>query len=192
MARICSIQNCGKPHAARGWCSVHYNRWRTNGDPLSGGTSMGEAYRYYRDIVLTYNGDECLSWPYARDSGGYGRLRVAGKGQSVHRLICEEANGPPPSGEHEAAHSCGRGHEACVAKRHLFWKTPKENSSDKFVHGTVTRGEVNSSAKLTENDVRSIRSLRGVMPQSKIASLFGVGQSCVGKIHSGTNWGWLE
>jgi hypothetical protein len=31
----CSIPGCGKPVAGRGWCSMHYNRWRKHGDPLT-------------------------------------------------------------------------------------------------------------------------------------------------------------
>ena len=31
--RTCSFQGCGKPHAARGWCSTHYARWSKHGDP---------------------------------------------------------------------------------------------------------------------------------------------------------------
>lgn len=31
--RICSIDGCGKPLRARGWCSMHWYRWRYNGDP---------------------------------------------------------------------------------------------------------------------------------------------------------------
>ena len=31
----CSIEGCGKPHHARGWCSEHYHRWKSQGDPLA-------------------------------------------------------------------------------------------------------------------------------------------------------------
>ena len=31
--RICSIPGCGKRSLARGWCSKHYQRWETHGDP---------------------------------------------------------------------------------------------------------------------------------------------------------------
>lgn len=34
MTEICSIEGCVKLVRARGWCSTHYNRWRTHGDPL--------------------------------------------------------------------------------------------------------------------------------------------------------------
>lgn len=30
----CCIDGCNKPHQARGWCRMHYSRWRRHGDPL--------------------------------------------------------------------------------------------------------------------------------------------------------------
>jgi hypothetical protein len=33
---LCTIQGCGKPHRAKGYCSAHYWSWRNNGDPLIG------------------------------------------------------------------------------------------------------------------------------------------------------------
>lgn len=32
--RICSIEGCGQPHVARGWCRRHYYRWHRSGSPL--------------------------------------------------------------------------------------------------------------------------------------------------------------
>jgi hypothetical protein len=32
--RLCSIPGCGKPHRSRGFCDMHYQRFRRNGDPL--------------------------------------------------------------------------------------------------------------------------------------------------------------
>lgn len=31
--RTCSIDGCENPHEARGWCSMHYKRWKAHGDP---------------------------------------------------------------------------------------------------------------------------------------------------------------
>jgi hypothetical protein len=31
--KACSIDGCGKPHKAHGWCQMHYFRWRRTGDP---------------------------------------------------------------------------------------------------------------------------------------------------------------
>lgn len=31
--RICSIESCGRKHYAKGWCNLHWKRWRKHGDP---------------------------------------------------------------------------------------------------------------------------------------------------------------
>src|SRR5687767_14275504 len=95
--RICSIPDCGKKHFGRGWCAAHWVRWQRHGDPLGGGIPHGEAQRYFRDVVLSYDGDECLRWPYADDGKGYGVMRLDGKIAYVHRRVCEYARGPAPS-----------------------------------------------------------------------------------------------
>lgn len=30
----CSVATCNRPTVARGWCDMHYRRWRRDGDPL--------------------------------------------------------------------------------------------------------------------------------------------------------------
>lgn len=195
VSRLCSIPDCNKPAAKgrRGFCYPHYKRAWRHGDPLGGGTSPGEPARYLREVVLAYDGDECLIWPYARTLGGYGFLEIEdGTKQYVHRLACAEENGPPPSPKHEAAHKCGRGSCGCATRRHLLWKTPTENRADKLNHGTHNRGERHSLAKLTEPQVRQILALKGKMPQWRIGEMFGVCQTAVGAIHRRRNWGWLD
>lgn len=32
--RMCSIEGCGRPHYAKGWCNRHWERWRSHGDAM--------------------------------------------------------------------------------------------------------------------------------------------------------------
>lgn len=139
-AAICSVSDCGKPTKASGLCGAHYKRKNRYGDPTKGRIPQGEAFRYLTEIVLNFDRKECLTWPYGRDSSGYGRVWIGDKAENVCRVVCTEEFGPPSSPDLQAAHSCGKGHLGCVSKRHLSWKTPAENSADRTAHGTVYRG----------------------------------------------------
>lgn len=189
---ICSIPGCGKGgQIRRGWCSAHYFRWRSHGDPLAGRTPNGEPERYYLEEVITYEGDDCLLWPYARNNYGYGHMWFEGRDSVISRLVCEEANGPPPSPKHEAAHSCGQGSAGCVTKGHVRWAIHIDNEADKRLHGTTNRGENNGCAKLSQDDVETIRALEGKQTQQAIADAYGLQQAHVSNIQRGKRWAWL-
>lgn len=190
--KICSIEGCGKPTRRREWCGIHYDRWRRNGDPLAGRTAPGEPERFLREVVLKYDGDDCLIWPYARSKTGYAHIRRDRVTYIVSRIICEETNGPPPTPEHHAAHNCGRGHEGCIAKSHLTWKTLIENNEDKYKHGRISRGENRYSSKLTERDVIQIRSENGITSQLVLARRFNVSQSLISRVINRHHWAWLS
>lgn len=190
--RICVIEGCSKRVFGREWCRVHYGRWRDYGNPLAGRTPNGQAAEFFQTTVLSYEGDECLFWPYARNAKGYGMMNSGGRQHIVGRLVCTEIHGDPPTPEHEAAHSCGKGHLACVTKRHLSWKTSKGNSADQIIHGTLARGEKTGTSKLTEPEVRQILALKGVMTTRSIANLFGISQQHASAIHCKAVWGWLD
>lgn len=153
--------------------------------------ARGEAKQFYTDVVLTYEGSNCLFWPYNRNSFGYGRLKCGRDNLSVHRLVCEAQHGPPPTPGHEAAHSCGRGHLGCVSRWHLSWKTKAGNQADRVDHGTSNHGARNGRSKLTEADVLAIITLKGKSPKREIADRFGVSVETVSHIHTGRKWGWL-
>lgn len=188
---LCKIATCDKRVFGHGWCYAHYYRWYKHGDPLGGGTGKGEPMRYLRDKVIPYSGLDCLLWPYGKGSNGYGMLYVDGRKQLVHRLVCEAAHGAPATADLQAAHGCGNGHLGCVTPAHLSWKSTADNHADKIEHGTMLRGERQWMAKLTQADVRAIRSLRGKMTQKAIADQFGVTFSNVSAIHRGKSWAWL-
>ena len=123
----------------------------------------------------SHDGQACLPWPFDRDRG---RASASG-GYSVCRKICEAAHGPPPTPQHQAAHSCGKAHEGCVNPRHLRWATPRENSADRHIHGTQTK-------KLTVEQVREI--LNSSEKNASLARRFGVDPSNISHIRRGKQW----
>lgn len=195
--KACSVDGCKrsttkKAGGRRGFCTKHYTRFLRHGDAEGGGTGHGDLNKFYDEVVLKYEGDECLVWPYWRTAAGYGMMWRDKKNFVVSRAVCEDTIGPAPTELHHAAHLCGKGHLGCVAKKHLQWKTPTENNADKKVHGTETKGQRNPMSRLTEDKVREIKSLRGSMTQTAIAAQFGVSFGHVSDIFRGTRWGWLE
>lgn len=190
----CQIEACERPVwvKAKGWCSMHYHRWQRHGDPLGGGPELGRVHRYIQEVVLPYVGEECLIWPFQRNVHGQAVLST-GKGSiSAARRICEAANGPAPSQEHQCAHRCGNGHLGCVTKGHLRWATVSENQMDRVEHGTSNRGERSAAAKLKIDEVREIRRLRGNATLGEIAARYGVSPSAISAIHLGKTWSWLD
>lgn len=153
MANLCSIGGCGKPTVnVRGWCKAHYQRWYRHGDPLMRTRlANGEAETYLRDVVMAYDGNDCIFWPYSK---GRAMMSRDGRHATVARVVCEEHHGAPPAPDYEAAHSCGKGHGGCVTKGHLSWKTAVENASDKHLHGTMARGESHGRTKLKRRTER--------------------------------------
>lgn len=89
---ICSIPDCGKPVIAKGFCGKHYQRMNKYGDPLyTAVTPKGDVGVFFHEIVIPYEGKECLFWPYARDSNGYPNLYHNGKVTGAHRIAASEA-----------------------------------------------------------------------------------------------------
>lgn len=193
--RICIIPGCGKWRHGGGYCASHYARWRAHGDPLGGRKTApakrGEPLRWLKEH-LHHDGEDCLLWPFSVGRTGRGQVWVDGALVYAARYVCEMVHGPAPSPEHEAAHSCGNGHLSCVNHRHIRWATPIENSADRIAHGRSMRGEASSRARLTADQVRTIREMRGVEPSSRLAERFGVSPSTIGMIWTRRTWAWLS
>lgn len=193
----CSVPGCdGNAHweakGARGWCVAHYYRWKRNGDPLAGRASAGVPWRFLQEVVLTHTSDDCLIWPHARNSDGYGMIAIDGKSTRVSRIACEAEHGKPPTPEHEAAHSCGNGALGCCSKKHLYWATSAENSADKIGHGTANRGERHLWSKLTAAQVLQMRDMAATSTPAELAKRFGVSRRNVSMVLSRNSWAWLE
>lgn len=190
--RICSIPDCGKPLAARGWCLAHYKRWRKHGEtgsaPIRG--TKGTGPLDWLEGAARARTDDCVLWPFAISERGYGKVRSNGQTRRAHRMVCKIAHGAPPMSDAQAAHKCGN--RLCCNPQHLYWATPSENQMDRADHGTSNRGKRQWKATLSEGQVLQICALldegRG---RTSIGQDFGVSRSAIRAIDIGANWGWL-
>lgn len=191
--KVCSVQDCGKDARTKGLCSAHYRRLWRHGDPLLGNAGHGVPRKWLYDRINHVDKEHCLIWPYSRTTNGYATVRIAdGKLHTASRLMCQRAHGDPPATWYWAAHTCGNGHIGCVNPHHLMWKTPQGNMQDKIDHGTHGRGSTNSKSKLTEDQVRHIRSMTGLIVQQRLAEQYGVNAALISRIQAGIDWAWLK
>lgn len=193
LSEICVVDGCGAQAKAKDMCTRHYKRARRHGGATQGRAANGECFKWITEHV-SHTGAECLKWPFGATSEDrlYGYATWPdGTQESACRIMCRLANGNPPQGQNIARHLCGKGHEGCINPRHLAWGSQTDNSADMVGHGTRLLGKRVGSAKLTDEQVFEIRSLRGIMPQSRIAELFGVSQPLICAIHNRKRWSWL-
>jgi hypothetical protein len=193
--RTCSVEACGGIVYARGMCNMHWSRLRRTGS--AGGSARrkavdGEPLSYALHLIQNPPMG-CVYWPFAANTGGYGVMRLSdGQNTVVSTFVCEQVHGERPGPDYEAAHSCGRGSEGCISPACMSWKTRSANQMDRVEHGTSNRGTSHANAKLTEHDVRMIRTTLRNIDKDQLAIRFGVSESCIRSIWSGKTWAWLD
>lgn len=131
----------------------------------------------------------CQEWPKARNPKGYGRLLRRGRGYLAHRYAWEQAHGPIPEGLC-VLHRCDN--PPCVNLDHLFLGTIADNTADMVAKGRdrfSQPGSNNPRSKLSEDDVRAIRSALGEgCRQREVAERFNISRGQVAKIAVGLAW----
>jgi hypothetical protein len=109
----------------------------------------------------------------------------------LHRLVLLSFVGNPPTDKHECAHNDGDPSNNRLIN--LRWVTSKENTSDSIKHGTFVVGSNHRNAKLHENDIKNIFSLRGSgMTQEQIGNIYGVHRITVKGILQRRKWKHVE
>lgn len=106
----------------------------------------------------------------------------------IHVAVLLAWIGPAPEGQ-EGRHLNGDQGDNTLGN--LRWSTHLENIADKYAHGTMARGEQSCRAKLTEADVRAMRSLWPGLTQRVLADRYGVSKSNVGMVVRRETWGHL-
>ena len=125
MAQACSVTDCSRTAAKRGWCFMHYTRWHRHGDPLvkksSASRSPVSLGRLLTRVVWTPAG--CWEWQGALNQG-YGVATCDGERGRVHRLVYARLVGEPPAGL-DLDHLCRN--RKCCNPLHLEPVTRAEN-----------------------------------------------------------------
>jgi len=67
-----------------------------------------------------------------------------------------------------------------------------ENQLDRVDHGTWPIGEQSPRAKVTDDDVRSIRAAASTATQGELARVYGVSRQQIGNIQSRKSWGHID
>ncbi len=86
----CSVASCVHPAQTRGWCSLHYSRWRRHGDPLTAFRPNGRASQEPCTCRTPEEWRSIPGYEGVYDASDHGRIR------SLSRVIYPRAGSPRP------------------------------------------------------------------------------------------------
>lgn len=136
---------------------------------------------------IFHSPDGCWIWTGAVTKRGYGHIRTNSTMTRAHRVSYFLYKGEDP-GDLFVCHTCDV--PLCVNPQHLFADTGKGNSEDMVRKGRSCRGEKNPSAKLTEDDVRHLRSIpkRDKVKRLLFAKQHGISPKSLSQIINRRKW----
>jgi hypothetical protein len=109
-------------------------------------------------MVENSSGADCWQWLGGTDKDGYGWFNTKKNGKDghvrAHRIAWELRHGPILE-ELGVLHHCDN--PGCVNPSHLFLGPPRINSEDMVAKNRSASGEKNAHAKLSWNDIPTIR-----------------------------------
>lgn len=151
-------------------------------------TGGGFVTRFWAKVDQSGGPDACWPWIGAKGGDGYGSVRVETGTALAHRVAYELTNGT--LGDAKALHRCDN--PPCCNPAHLYAGTQKQNAADRMAsgHEPDRRGMKHPGAKLTDDDVRAIRTLAAerTMTHNQIAARFGISHQMVYFITSRRSW----
>ena len=105
--------------------------------------------------------------------------------RTVHRLVADAFLGLRPADMDTCHGPLGK---LINTPGNLSYGTRQENMRDCLRDGTHQRGERGSGTKLTQEQVDSIRALKGKMTQKTVAAMHGISRSHVSMLWSNRCW----
>jgi hypothetical protein len=148
------------------------------------------AIRFWRKVAKS---DECWIWTASVDGSGYGQINVGGMNWRAHRMAWTLLRGLIPDGTC-VLHNCpGGDNPRCVNPDHLFLGSMRDNTQDMLHKGRdghgQSPGQKNPNCKLTDEDIRNIRSMRSSgCTLRQIALQFGITEANVSIIALRKGW----
>lgn len=119
----------------------------------------------------------------------YGHQMITFRGRKwafVHTLVLEAFVGPCPP-DMECRHKDGNAQNNRL--ENLVWGTAKENSADRILHGTQTKGEAVKRGRLTTEQVlKAVERVRAGESYATIAIRYGVTSAAIAAIMGGLSW----
>jgi hypothetical protein len=135
--------------------------------------------------------DECWPWQGSADRRGYGQVMLRDhRPRRAHHLALHFDGRPRPGNLH-CLHSCDN--PSCCNPAHLRWGTIAQNAKEKSERGRCpdTSGERNAHHKLTEDQVREIRS--STETHRALAAKYGLSSHrTIGRIKRHEKWRCIE
>ncbi len=140
--------------------------------------------------------NDCWEWVGPTTQAGYGKLGAGLRGGKIllaHRVAFEDTYGSIPSGLC-VLHRCDN--RPCVNPTHLWLGTKRDNLLDAIAKGHWTPYHpcygMRNGAKLSEDQVREIRSQPSQVSQVELARLYGVVQQTISCIVGRRSWTDIE
>lgn len=140
--------------------------------------------RFWAKVDKSGGAQACWLWTSARYPKGYGIIRFDGKVRKAHRVsfFLHHGHWPEPC----CCHRCDN--PPCVNPAHLWEGSNADNTRDRDEkgHQRGPRGESHHKAKLSPEDVQSIRA--SDESHSVLARQYDVAHSTIQGIRNGRTW----
>ena len=160
---VCESDDCDRSVHGHGLCLMHYKRRRT----ALRNPKKTPLQKFWEHATPT---EGCWEWAGSLDQDGYGCLFVTVDGQLVqraHRAAWALFRGPIPHGA-LVRHTCDN--PPCCNPDHLRLGTHQDNSDDKVARRRQASGKQLPYTRLTDEQVREIRSAYRVIKRKSNAT----------------------